>query len=305
MKKRILAAVLVCVAALFSGCGRVPTREAEPPFFVVADEQTGGMVYLLGTMHVAPKNCALPDRIYEALLSCDTLAVEVDLIALEADNERLSEAMKLMECQGETARDFLGEDYDEIRAFFRKKRLYNSAFDRYIPAVWSSILTNKLAEDCGYYSEYGTDRLLLSYARSYSIPIYEIESAEQQYQINANEPRELQVFLLKDSVRTDYEVQKNQLKELYRAWSESDFDALERLIAEEEIPENLTEEYEQFYFEMYENRQAKMAEYIVDSLKNGDRTFVAVGAMHYFAAPDILDFLEREGYSIQLLSEAA
>lgn len=297
--KRLLAVILICAVMLFSGCD-TPESKVTPPFFKVVDSKTGGVAYLLGTMHVGVADTVYPDEVYAALDECGVLAVELDLFALEANAAELAEAMKIMECDGCTAEEYMGEDYAEIRKWFVDNRLYNINFDRYIPAVWSSMMSMKLADDCGYSSEYGTDRALLTYAKKQGKTIYEIESAAEQYQINANEQPELQTYMLLSSVRTDYETQKQQMNDLYTAWAGGDIAALEGMLAEDEPPEELAEAYEQFYFEMYENRQRKMAEYIVESLKNGDKVFVAVGALHFAAEPDILDFLAEEGYNVAL-----
>lgn len=289
--KKILSLLLIGAVMLFSGCA-ARENKVKPPFFKITDPDTGGTAYLLGTMHVGKANTVYPDEIYAALGECSALAVELDLQALEADQPRLNNAMKILECTNGSAADYLGGDYNEIKKFFQEKELYSPNLNAYIPAMWSSMLSNKLAADCGYSSMYGTDRAMLTYAKKRSMKIVELESAEEQYQINANEPPELQIYSLTSSIQTDYEILKGQMKELYRAWSENDSAALESMIAEEEIPEGLEEEYAQYYYDMYEGRQEKMAAYIAEALKNGDKVFVAVGAMHCYAPPDILDFLE-------------
>ena len=292
--KKLLSLLLIGVIALFSGC-RAPENKVAPPFFRISDPDTGGVVYLLGTMHVGIENKVYPDEIYSALDECSALAVELDLKALESDQRRLSNAMKLLECPSGNAADYLGENYSDIKRFFQNNRIYSSGLEVYIPSVWSSTLSNKLASDCGFFSKYGTDRAMLSYAKERSMRIIELESAEEQYRMNANEPRELQIYLLVSSIQTEYKVLTDQMKELYLAWSENDSDAMEKMLFEgDEIPEELTEEYDEYYYAMYESRQEKMAEFIKKTLENGEKVVVAVGAMHCYATPDILDFLEGE-----------
>lgn len=286
-----LLLLLIGVIMLFSGC-RAPENKVYPPFFKISDPDTGGVVYLLGTMHVGLENTVYPDEIYAALDECSALAVEIDLQALEADPLRLSSAMGILGCQNGTAADYLGEYHTEVKEFFQKKRIYSGDLEGYIPVVWTSTLSNKLAADCGYFSQYGTDRAMLTYAKEHSMKIIELESVEEQYLMNANEPPELQVYSLVSSVQTDYEEQKAQMRELYRAWSENEGAAIEKMLLEDEIPEELKDDYEQYYFAMYENRQEKMADFIARSLEDGKKVVVAVGAMHCYAKPDILDFLE-------------
>lgn len=296
--KRLFSVILVFAVMLFSGCEAAENR-VTPPFFKAVDGETGGVVYMLGTMHVGLKNTVYPDEVYAALDESDILAVELDLLALDENRAELAEAMEIMELDGMTAEEYIGDDYKEIRDWFTEKGLYNPAYDKYIPAVWSSMLANRLAEDAGYSSDLGTDRTLLTYAKKQGKQIYELESAAEQYRINANEGRELQIYSLLTSVRTDYDEQIQQMKELYSAWAGGDIPALEQMLTADEYPEELAEQYDKFYFEMYEERQRKMAEYVVDTLKNGGKAFVAVGAMHYAAAPDIIDLLRGMGYSVE------
>ncbi len=301
MKRRILALV-ICVAMLFSGCRRYPENPVTPPFFKITDIDSGGIVYLMGTMHVGLPNTVYPQAVYDALDDCGTLAVEVDLLALDKDSKRLADAMKLLECGDKSTREMLGEDYGKVRDLFKEKRLYNGAYERYIPAVWSSTLTNKIAAECGYSSDYGTDRALLSYAKKHSIQIHELESVEEQYAINANESEALQVHTLVTAAETDWETQKSQTRELYSDWSTGDLAALERALSEETVPDELSDDFADFYFEMYENRQRKMADHIAGELENGSTVFVAVGALHLAAAPDIPELLEAEGYQVENLT---
>ncbi len=288
---KILSLLLIGVIMLFSGC-KAPENKVYPPFFKITDPDTGGVVYLLGTMHVGVSNTVYPDGIYAALDECSALAVEIDLQALEADPLRLTGAMGILECQSGTAADYFGEYYGEVKEFFQKKWIYSSSLEGYIPAVWTSTLSNQLAAECGYFPQFGTDRAMLTCAKEHSKEIIELESVEEQYQMNADEPSALQVYSLVSSVRTDYEEQKAQMRELYRAWSENDSAAIEKMLLEDEIPEELKDDYEQYYFAMYENRQEKMADFIAKSLENGKKVMVAVGAMHCYASPDILDFLD-------------
>lgn len=302
--KKILLPLLLAVILLIPGC-KPEENPVSPPFFKITDTDTGGVVYLLGTMHVGKPNTIYPAEVYTALDECSALAVEIDLEALEADKDCLNNAMKLLECN---ASDYFKDDYGEIKSFFQKRQIYSSALENYMPSVWSSTLSSRLAADCGLQSEFGTDREIVSYAKAHSMKIIELETVEQQYQMNANEAPELQIYSLLTSVRMDYEDQKDQMKELYRAWSENDSTAFEKMLYEEEIPEELRVEYDKYYNELYTARQEKMAGFINKTLSEGGKAVVAVGAMHCYAAPDILDFIEEGAVIEEIefeLSEAA
>ena len=293
-KIALVTAAIFCIFTL-GGCEGF-TEQSEPvtpPFFTIRDENTGGVVYMLGTMHVAENGVRYSEEIYEAIDECDTVAVEVDLIALNKNQNAVNKAMTLLECKSGTTADILGDDYGKIKAFFLEKGLYNAAYDRYLPTVWSSMLSNKIAFDCGYYAENGTDRAVIEYAMKKNKNIYEFESIYEQYTMNSEESPALQAFVLKDAAETDYEDQLSAMRELYKAWSEGDIPALEKMLESDSIPEELSDDYADYYTAMYTDRQKKMAEKISEWLDSGEKVFVAVGAMHFAATPDILDFLEE------------
>lgn len=299
--KKCLCVFALCAAVLFSGCaiGERSENRVTPPFFKVTDSGTGGCVYMLGTMHTGLADTVYPEEVYTAFSECDTLAVEIDLIALESNSQELNEAMALLMCKETSTHEMLGEDYGRVKDFFVKKRLYSAAYEQYIPTVWSSAVTTKLAEDCGFSTDYGTDRAFIKLAMEQGKKIHEIESVKEQYQMDAEESEALQAYTLVTAVDTDWNEQKRQMNELYSAWSRGDISALEAALAAEEVPDKLAEDYADFYYAMYENRQRKMADYIITELENGSETFVAVGALHFAAYPDIIDFLEEEGYTVE------
>ncbi|MCH5195352.1 MAG: TraB/GumN family protein [Oscillospiraceae bacterium] len=295
-KKTFIFAALLLFSLLLGGCeyfeDKHGVKPVDPPFFTISDESTGGVVYLLGTMHVAENGVEYPEEIYRAIDECSIVAVEVDLIALDKNTAKLNEAMKLLECKSGTTADILGSDYEAIKRFFSEKGIYIASYNRYIPALWSAQLSNKIAFDCGYYSENGTDRAVIRYAMENGKEIFEFESVYEQYKMNSEESEALQAFALLDSVNTPYEEQLSAMRELYRAWSEGDISALEAMLEGSEIPDELSEDFDDYYAAMYTDRQRKMAERISEWLSEGKKVFVAVGAMHLVAAPDILDFLE-------------
>ncbi len=295
VKKIILTLAVFFAFMLMAGCGS-PKAMVNPPFFEVRDEETGGVVYMLGSMHAGAKNTEYPGEILAAFDECQKTACEVDTIS-PGSSDKLNGAMSVLLCpEGKTAADYFGDSYDEVCSFFEDIGINASAADRYIPAVWGSLLSNKTAQDCGYYSEYGTEAVFLSMAGKSGKEIIELETAEQQYGLSADEPMALQVYTVTSAANRDYDEQLDEMKRLYRAWSSFDGDALVSLLEEEEIPDELSEEYAEFYDAMYTNRQKAMAQKVIEWLENGDKVFMLVGALHYYAEPDILAFLAEAGY---------
>lgn len=250
---------------------------------------------MFGSMHTLPEGVDLPKEIYKAIDESDTLAVEVDTQALaEGDpNVLLSAMMNVVLQDGTTTKDHLGEDYDKVLEYFKEKNLYVVGLEYYYPTMWSNLLANYVYQECGFSPDRGIEDIVLTYAKGKSKKINEIETAESQYKMMAAEPMALQVYSLKQTVEIDFEELKEQTMELYRAWSTNDKEFLEQAFLE--VPEGFEEEYKEYFRLMYSDRQKNMAAYIEDKLAKGEKVFVAVGAAHYYATPDILDYLEGKG----------
>ena len=303
--KRLICAAAAGCMILTAGCSASPA-EVHPPFFEVTDPETGGRVYMLGSMHSCPDNIVYPDEILSAFDSSDIIACELDTVAFSADKPRASKALDILRCpEGTTAADIMGDSYGRIREFFTKNGIYSPVYENYLPAMWASALSNKLAADCGYSGSNGTETIMLNRAKKLGKTIYEIESAEQQYEMSASMPLSLQVYTLEQAADTDYSGQTAQTVSLYEAWSSFDSDAIEALIGED-IPEELSEEYAEYYAAMYTDRQRVMADYVISELENGSKVFMLVGAMHYYAEPDIITLLEEAGYTVsEIRTDAA
>ncbi len=302
--KRLLPVVLA-VILLISGCSiKSAESNVAPPFFKVTDSRTGGVVYMLGTIHVGMDGMVYPEEIYDALYESDVIAAELDLLRLDEDTDEVARAMRLLNCGEGGARECMGGDYEMFRKALETRSAYSESLENYMPYVWTSMYLGQAVSECGLNSAFGTDRAMLSYAKEHSKEIYEIETIEEQYRVNANTPIELQLFMLKDAV-SDFDAQVNELKALYDTWKTGDFEGIEGLLDEDldVIPNELVDDYQKYYDEMYTFRQEKMADYIIDALKNGDKAFVAVGAMHYFASPDIINYVEQAGYTVERIGE--
>ncbi|MDE6732043.1 MAG: TraB/GumN family protein [Oscillospiraceae bacterium] len=307
--KKLFAALICGVLILFSGCAKnnekIAPFDVHPPFYKIENAETGAVVYMLGSMHVGKPEAVYPREIYAALDECDTLAVEVDIQALEQDAAASAEAIAVLQCPpGTTVKDYMGEDYNSVIAKFKKKRLYNRAYEGYIPALWSSLWSSQAAEDCGYDGDFGTDLVMLFYAKSHGKRVEEIETAKEQYQRKAEVSSELQMLMLNDTLALSKDETKAQFDMLYNAWREGDINALKALAEEEEtnLPEALRDEYESYYDAMYTARQRKMADYIEEKLQGGRKTFVVVGALHYAAPPSIIDNLNADEIEVQVIS---
>lgn len=298
-KRTICAACCVLLSAVMTaGCAQQETEQLTPPFWVVEDAQTGGRLYLLGSMHVGREGAVYPDYVLEAYAESSTVAAELDTTIV--DEAAYNATSHLMLPEGTTAKDCFGEDYDDAVAFMKQMELYSRQMDGLIPFFWGSALSVAAAEDCGLGSG-GTEEYFLTRAHGDGKSVLEIESYDEQYRMMSEIPMSVQVEAVMTSVGAE---QYAQLKEdtlsLYEAWADFDTEALEQLNVSvyEDIPPELEEDNAAFIEMMYLSRQLEMADTAVELLKSGETSFMLVGAAHFYIEEDIITLLEGEGYTV-------
>ena len=301
--RRAAALVLLISALMLGGCAREEKdelTELAPPFWVVHDEQTGGTLYMLGSMHVGRKDTYYPDYVIDAYEQSSIVAAEVDT---EAENEVILAGIEHLMCpEGTDAQTLFGEDYARVADFMESKGLYTPSLDGYIPFFWSSYLSTAAAEECRLYSKYGSETFFLESAHEDGKTVQEIESYEEQYLMMSELPMSVQVLSVTMAVGDEqYAQQTESTLELYEAWSQFDEKALGELNTTlyDDIPPELYEDYAVYVDKMYKERQQKMADAAEELLHSGETAFMLVGAAHFYIEEDILTLLEAEGYTIE------
>lgn len=309
-----IAAAALCCTMLASCAGNTAqslpaesgskeeTVELTPPFWVVKDSQSGGVLYLLGSMHVGKDNAVYPDYVMEAYRQCDTVAAELDTVAANSDLQASIDALQHIMCKnGTTAADCFGEDYDRVRDFFEEKNQPLYVLDYYMPYYWASSISVAAAADAGLDAQCGTESYFLDMAHEDGKYIAEIESLGEQYEMMGKIAMPLQVQLVLECVGDEsYQLQVESIGELYNAWSTFDEQYLEQLDGEAiEIPEGVSQEdFDEYMSLMYYDRQENMGEAAVKFLKNGGAVFMFVGTAHFYIEDDIITYIENAGYTV-------
>lgn len=314
-----IAAAALCCTMLASCAGNTAqslpddtsaeeTIELTPPFWVVKDNETGGVLYLLGSMHVGKENAVYPDYVMEAYDRCDTIAAELDTVAANSNLQASIDALQYIMCEnGTTAADYFGEDYGSVKDFFEEKNQPVYVLDYYVPYYWASSISVAAAADAGLDSQYGTENYFLDMAHEDGKYIVEIESLVEQYEMMGKIAMPLQVQLVMECVgEENYQLQTESISELYNAWSAFDEQYLELLDEEAiEIPDGVShEDFDEYMSLMYYDRQQDMGEAAVKFLKNGSAVFMFVGTAHFYIEDDILTYLENAGYTVNAVREA-
>lgn len=271
-----------------------------PPFWVVSDEETDAQVFLMGSMHAGKADAKYPEYVLNALRSSSYIAPEMDTVAFAGDIPLQRKCVEYMRLKSGSAEDCIGDEYAAVREFFEQKGIYQDGMDGMIPYYWASAASGLVLETAGLDSAFGSETVLLNMARSEGKQIREIEGGEAQYKVLGDIPMSVQLDLLRECADEEsIKLQAESSIELYEAWSGFDSEYLSQLSVYDAENTGNSEDWRSYYDMMYTDRQELMTQFITDSLLAGERGFVFVGAMHFYAEPSIITLLEQSGYTVE------
>lgn len=329
MFKRILALVLVLMLCLsLIGCQEVRTedeeeesfrettpKETEPereatatPLLYKVTDDSGNVIWLFGSIHIGLEEYyPLPDYVLEAFQGSDSLAVEFDIVAFEKDlGTQMKLIQKMLYTDGTTICDHIPQElYDRAVAIGKASKMYNKAFDRYVPMVWVSLIDNILMEAVGADASLGVDRYMIQLAYDLDKPVLDVESAEFQFSLMAGFSEELQILLLEQSVEgyESLEIYGGEMITLMETWMQGDEAALTELVCASPVFESEEEAalYAQYETLLVTNRNLSMTQYAAEALANGQELFICVGAGHIVGEGGMVRLLEEMGCTVEII----
>ncbi len=272
------------------------------PFWLVEDPETGNKLYVLGSVHTASLDLyPLPQAVMDGFSASRTLAVEVDVLALETDVAARNRMLRIVSYSaGETVRNHLPQYlYHRAKEALLRSGRYTVACETYVPAIWSSLLDELTVTQAGLDSRYGIERFFLERAKRENMPVVELESAQAQYQLMADLSDEVGAMLVSQSLQAGASA---RLTALYGLWQGGDTEAFAQALFA--VPEGFSPQdsltYETYCQFMLTQRNGPMLEKALAFLKSDQTVFYVVGAGHTLGETGIIAGLERAGYSVAL-----
>ena len=290
--------------------------EVRPALWKATDPGTGNSLYLMGTFHAVPEGTyPLPDYIEEVYASSDGIAVEYDVEKL-TDPEQLDMAAAqeynaaFVYTDGTLLSDHLSEEtYDSVKDFAENSLGgWKDMYDYYNIGFWiSTISSYQITGVSGFDFEQGIDRYFTAKAKADGKSVTDIEELSAQLgAINAYTDA-LGDYVIKDTIDNlgDNGVFAQTLADLYTAWATGNVDEAEALneesLDEEELPDELIDDMEQYMDLTYYSRNIGMAEKAAEFIKNGDNVFFMVGLFHFAGDKGIPALLTDMGYTVEKL----
>jgi hypothetical protein len=308
MKRLSIFLALILVLSLFIGCAEKPADETPLgiPLIWQVTSESGQIMYLFGSIHAADEELyPLPDVIMNAFDASDYLAVEIDMIAFEEDEDAQLAFFTKMVYEGQRtialevgwelfqrANELMEELEDELDLG------YDISFLRYFrPYVWTSMINGVVVERAGLSSESGLDMFFLREAKERGMGILEVETIEIYTNMILGYSKELNIALFEGALEIDEAVAG--LIELYDLWKQGDRRSIETLL--DDVDDLAQELYDEYIDAMLTQRDIGMVAAAEQYMAEGKTVFYVVGLAHMIGENGIVEQLIRKGYTVELL----
>ena len=255
------------------------------------------LLYLLGSVHVGdPRMRDLGGEVERAWKRSEELVVEADVSHVD-----VAEVQLMMQRYGgiaapERLQDWLApETWKLLQAYLAEHQLPPDAFDSVAPWLVATSVAVLQFRELGFQEELGVDRMFIERAEREKVPIVELETAEEQFALFANLPRDLQDLMLRDTLVRARE-SPDEASQLVEAWARGDDAALEEIALE---PLERAPEFAPFYERVLFQRNERMAERLAELALDGRVRLVVVGAGHMLGPRGIPALLAARGFEIR------
>jgi uncharacterized protein YbaP (TraB family) len=240
--------------------------------------------YLFGTIHTMPKeDFEMPKKVMDALKSCGTIALEIDL------NMSLSEKIELAKMtmlpNGGTLKDYMPDSsYTKLKSYCMDSLSWKeSKFEQYShmkPFFFSSVvLQEKIGKQKSFEMEF--DKL----AKKYKMPLIGLETVMYQMETIDRISIKVQLPFMDDFSNM------SEFDEMFSLYEKEDINGLYKMISEET---DMLPEFNHWFLDV---RNANWIP-VIEKQISKEATFIAVGAGHLGGTNGVLELLKKQGYSV-------
>lgn len=287
--------LLVSVTLL--ACGREPEQASAPPprgsVWVVDAPQTGGRLYLCGTIHILrEQDYPLAPGYEAAYRAAKRLVLELPPGAGQggAMSERMRELGQFP--AGTTLSGQLEPKlWQGVQAWSRERGLPAQSMDAFRPWFVSLIITATEYAALGARPEMGVDQHFENRARRDGKPAEGLETVEFQLQLFARLSDKLQREMLEQTlgeigtIGAEYE-------KMIQAWKTGELDALHAMLFHE------AEKFPELMELFLAARNRTWMKRLEQLLQQGDTAMILVGTGHFAADTGLLELLRQRGYRV-------
>jgi uncharacterized protein YbaP (TraB family) len=291
MRFRLLIALLLSLF-VHAPLHAEPTVKAQPALWHVKGPL--GEAYLLGSIHLLPKNIAWRGGAIDAAMS----KADVFVFEVSTDDKAQAEIRRLVDEMGTlppgvSLRGLLPQsalaDFD---AAIKKARLAPEMVDREKPWLVSLQLLVAQGAALHYSPDAGVDHAVMAIAAKARKPMRFFETIEQQIKLLAGSDDSLQIAQFTSDLK-DYQKDDDDLAPLVTAWSKGEADKLGALINSELADQPDVKKA------LLDDRNRRWALQIETMLREKRVFFITVGAGHLAGPEGVPALLRKAGYHVE------
>jgi uncharacterized protein YbaP (TraB family) len=302
VRRRLATAVLL--PWIGSACATPPPPPPPPPaaFYWAARAPGGGVLFLLGSVHVGAdgRELALPGRIELDWARAEELVVEVDPDALP-DLERLEAVHRHGLLPPErTLRDVVSPGtWSLLVPYLHAHRQPLEVVSRMRPWLAAQRVTQIEFEAAGTDPQSGVDAWFLRRATEEERPVAQLETLEEQMALFAALPASVEDALLRD-VLEESPAFRETIHAILWAWEHGEeARLLELLLGGRDDPRLAA-----FHQVVFVARNHRMAARLAARAADGRARFVVVGTGHLIGPESLPELLARYGFAVERHPEA-
>jgi len=248
-------------------------------------------VYLVGSVHVLKESLyPLPPQLERAFQQADFLVLEVDTIHIDPQLLQQKVRQYALLPPGQTLSTLLPPTLlTPLQSLLADQGIELSSVANLKPAMLATQLTTARLMALGYRPEFGMEQHFVDQVGTR--PILELETLDQQLDLLANAPMDLQIEMLTETVQ-----QLNFLEpiiaQMIQAWRMGNDAEFMRLF---QLQSSNSPAYRAFVKRLLDERNVAMAKQIAGFLNARGRYFVLVGSAHLAGENSVVALLQRRG----------
>ncbi|MDM3869971.1 TraB/GumN family protein [Porticoccus sp. W117] len=294
MKRKLTASLAFFLLLAFSGT--VWSANDKALFWKL--ETKRATVYLFGSIHLADKSFyPLRPEVEKAFASADALAVEADILNIDAVQEQRLLFQYGMYPAGERLTDHISQaTLQSLESALVKHGvpLPETMYTRMRPGTLMVTLGYLMAAQSGLDASYGLDLHFLRQATENNKQILELEGSEQLMQLMASlGPAD---FLIQETIGQLDEASE-MMAPMVEAWKQGDEKTLEKIAVDS--MDSGSKESKALVDAFLYDRNHGMVEKIEGYIAKGGTYFVVAGSAHFVGDEGVPELLKKAGYSVE------
>jgi uncharacterized protein YbaP (TraB family) len=260
--------------------------------FLWSAEKGKSTIYLLGSIHLLPKELMALDTAIEAGYSDSKIIVFETNIDGLSDPAFAAKVTSLGLLPAGLEQHVSKQTYGLLQQKVGELGLQVEIFNQFKPWLCALTLTSMELQRLGFNPNYGIDKNFFDRAKQDGKDMRFLETIDDQLELFTEMSRqEEDSFLAK--VLQELDTMGVRVTDMINAWKSGDSDKLASMVKIE------FEGYPEVYAKMLAERNQKWVEQIEDLSGQAGNSLVVVGAAHFVGDDSILELLKRNGFEVE------